>query len=149
MPSKILWLQKHCLNYPWSWASSKLKLLWPVNSKREDLWALMLGSSLKRDDTFIYFILFLSFLFFCFALNERKRLEHLKGCAFFLVRKQSCLASPWYQYNHMQVFYYLLGREMSLEIDATCIFRTLRSFLFIPLVTSEATHNTWSSQNMI
>lgn len=53
-----------------------------------------LGSSLKRDDPFIYFILFLSFLFFCFALNERKRLEHLKKCAFFLVRKQSCLTSP-------------------------------------------------------
>ena len=35
----------------------------------------MLGSSLKRDDPFIYFILFLSFLFFCFALNERKRLH--------------------------------------------------------------------------
>ena len=42
----------------------------------------------------------------------------------------------------MQVFFYLLGMEMSLEIYATCIFSTLRSFLSIPLVTFEAKPNT-------
>ena len=42
----------------------------------------------------------------------------------------------------MQDFCYLLGTGMSLEIYATCIFSTLRSFLSIPLVTFEATPNT-------